>query len=155
MLLPNRNKQPISNIAQPRYNHPPIIAPLIHSANPHLHALGPTGRRALHSIFRSQHAEHDYALHAPFAEKLDSRLGCATSRDYRVEKDSDGGGRGVDTVRTRRLLGALVGEVIVVFDGLEGEAFAEKAKVIDWDWRGKEVIYSCELAKMLAIVSLK
>lgn len=89
MLLPNRNKQPISNIPQPRYNHPPIIAPLIHSANPHLHALGPTGRRALHSIFRPQHAEHDYALHAPFAEKLDSRLGCATGRDYRVEKDSD------------------------------------------------------------------
>lgn len=32
----------------------------------------------------------------------------------------------------------MVGEVVVVFDGLQGGAFAEEAEVVDWDGGGEE-----------------
>lgn len=35
------------------------------------------------------------------------------------------------------------GEVVVVFDGMEGEFVAEEAEVVDWDGGGEEVVYCC------------
>ena len=32
------------------------------------------------------------------------------------------------------------GEVVVVLDGLEGDALAEEAEVVDWDGGGEEVV---------------
>lgn len=34
--------------------------------------------------------------------------------------------------------GGVVGEVVVVFDGLEAGGFAEEAEMVDWDWVGEE-----------------
>lgn len=32
----------------------------------------------------------------------------------------------------------MVGEIVVVFDGLEGRGFAVEAQVVDWDGGGEE-----------------
>jgi hypothetical protein len=37
----------------------------------------------------------------------------------------------------------VVGEVVVVFDGLEGRGLAEEAEVVDWDGSGEEGLKSC------------
>ena len=36
---------------------------------------------------------------------------------------------------------AVVGEVIVIFDGLEGGGLAEEAEVVDWDRVREEGLY--------------
>lgn len=74
-----------------------------------------------------------------------SRLSGGAGSDDGIDENSqfrgscvDGflGGRGCR--RTR------VGEIVVVFDGLEGGAFAEEAKVVDWDRGGEEGVYRCD-----------
>jgi hypothetical protein len=35
----------------------------------------------------------------------------------------------------------VVGEVVIVFDWLEGRGLTEETKMVDWDWVGKEGLY--------------
>ena len=39
----------------------------------------------------------------------------------------------------------MVGEIVVVFNWLEGGAFTEETEVVDWDWVWEEVVdcYFC------------
>lgn len=38
----------------------------------------------------------------------------------------------------------MVGEVVVVFDGLEGCGFTEETEVVDWDGVGEEILNGFE-----------
>jgi hypothetical protein len=137
LLLANSKKQAVSDIPHPRHNHPPLIALLVDGANPQLHALGPALGRTTKPRFRTKHAEHDHPLHAPFAEELDGGLGRGAGRDDGVEQDGEGSGGGIGGG-----VGAQEGEVIVVFDWLEGELVTEEAEVVDGDGGREEVVDS-------------
>jgi hypothetical protein len=149
-LLAHSNKQSIPDIPHPRHNHPPLIALLINSAHPQLHAFRPALGRATKPRFRAEHAEHDHPLHAPFAEELDGRLGRGAGRDDGVEEDGEGGGGGIGGG-----VGAQEGEVVVVFDWLEGELVAEEAEVVDGDGGGEEVVDSCMVQQSSSKLELR
>lgn len=74
---------------------------------------------------------------------MDGGLGSGAGRDDGVKEDGDVGGSRVGGVGVGggggTGGGTVVGEVVVVFDGLEGRAFAEEAEVIDWDGGGKDI----------------
>lgn len=137
LLLANCKKQAIADIPHPRHNHPPLIALLVDGTHPQLHALGPALGGTTKPRCRTEHAEHDHPLHAPFAEELDGRLGRGAGRDDGVEQDGEGGGGGIGGG-----VGAQEGEVIVVFHWLEGELVAEEAEVVDGDGGREEVVDS-------------
>jgi hypothetical protein len=143
LLFAHSEEQSISDIPHPGHNHPPLIALLVDGAHPQLHALGPALGRTTKPRFRAEHAEHDHPLHAPFAEELDGRLGRGAGRDDGVEQDGEGGGAGIGGG-----VGAQEGEVIVVFDWLEGELVTEEAEVVDGDGGGEEVVDSLRMLQL-------
>lgn len=72
---------------------------------------------------------------------MDGRFGRGARGNDGVQQDGDLGGGGVGCCWGGGCDGggvAVVGEVVVVFDGLEGGAFAEEAEVVDWDGGGEE-----------------
>jgi len=71
---------------------------------------------------------------------MDGRFGGGARGDDRVEQNGGFGGGDVGSCWGRGCGGgvAVVGEIVVVFDGLESGAFAEEAEVVDWDWGGEE-----------------
>ena len=71
---------------------------------------------------------------------MDGRFGGGARGDDGVEQDGGFGGSDVGCCWGGVCGGgvAVVREIVVVFDGLEGGAFAEEAEVVDWDWGGEE-----------------
>ena len=75
---------------------------------------------------------------------MDSGRANPARGDHGVEKDRQFRALGVGCVGGGAGGGPVVGQVVVVFDGLEGCGFAEEAKVVDWDGVGEEGLDSCK-----------
>lgn len=78
---------------------------------------------------------------------MDGRFGGGARSNNRVQQDGGFGGSCVGCCWGRGCGGgvAVVGEVVVVFDGLEGGAFAEEAEVVNWDGGGEEGVNCCAM----------
>lgn len=143
-LLPNRQKQPIAHITQTRLQHAlGRQLSVIHPRDPNFDTLGPLGGGAFHSRCGAEDGQNDDTVGAPLAKGLDGGgAGAARSNDG-VEDQRQAGGlfvvRGVD----------VVGEVVVVFYGLERGGFAVQTEVVDGDGVGEEGLDRCLLFPVL------
>jgi len=87
-LFPQRQKQPIANIAQPGLNHALLINPLITAADPHLHPLLPLPARLLQPLFRCQNSNDNDPFDTPILQRVNGRLRCRTRRNDGIYDDS-------------------------------------------------------------------
>lgn len=69
---------------------------------------------------------------------MDGSGASAASGDDGVEEDGELASGGVGGVGGGIGSRTVVRKVVVVFNRLEGDGFAEKAEVVDWDGFGKE-----------------
>ena len=134
--FPNGQKQPITHIPQARSDHSSRIHVLIHASHPNFYL------RIIHALFTCPldpllTPEHSYQNHffdTPLEQCLDGSNGGATGSDYRVKHKGNRGRRGA---------GAMVWEVVVVFDGLERGRFTKEAEVVDGYGIRKERLDGC------------
>ena len=88
-LFPQRQKQPVANIAQPGLNHALLINPLIAPTNPHLNPLFPLPARLLQPLFGRQNSHDDNPLHTPVLQRVNRRLCRRTRRDDGIYDDGE------------------------------------------------------------------
>lgn len=139
------HKQAISNIAQAGDDHSLLVHAIIDRPHPHLDLVPALGHLA-HAVATAQQTDHDHALDAPVPEGLDGGIGGGAGGDDRVEQDGETGGGGVGGGTEVEGGGRGgwgeggfgEGEVVVVFDGLEADGFAEEAEVVDGDGGGEK-----------------
>lgn len=133
-LFNHSQKQSIADIPHPRHNHAIIIAPIVHSPEPKLYFPPPCRGRSPHAGLAAEHAEQEHFFHAPFEEGLDCGDGSAAGCDHGVEDDGE----------RLRGCGLVGGEIVVVFDRVEGARVAEKAEVVHRGWIGEDGLDCCE-----------
>lgn len=93
---------------------------------------------------RAQDAQDDDALCAPLAQGLDGGGAGATRGDDGVDDDGEAGG-GVTAAA-----GDVLGQVVVVLDGLEGRGLAVQAQVVDRDGAWEEGLHGVDHAQARA-----
>ena len=92
---------------------------LVDARDPDLDGIGPLGGSALDALGRRDDGQHQDALDAPLAQRLDGGSAGPARRDDGVQDD---GQAGHGLVRGAR--GHVLREVVVVLDGLEGRGLA-------------------------------
>lgn len=132
LLLPDSQKQAITHVTQPRFQHALGRQLSIHTGDPDFDALGPFGRGLLHTWSCTQYGQDKDALGTPLTERLNGGGAGASGGDDGVEDDGESG-------RGGRVGGRyVVGEVVVVFDRFEGGGFTVETEVVDGDGIGKD-----------------
>nr|POF18644.1 hypothetical protein CFP56_62152 [Quercus suber] len=117
-------EKPIPNIPEPRLDHAPLVRLVITATDPDLDAIRPRRRRFPQPLVRAQDSDDQYAAHAPVAQRIDRRADRASRCDDRIHDDGQLRGFGAAGVL------AVVRQVVVVFDGLQGGFFAVEAEVM-------------------------
>lgn len=126
--------QPIPHIPQPRLQHPPLVHLPITAPHPNLHALRPRLRRPRQPLATPQNIHRQDPLHAPIPQRINRRTQRTPRSHDRIEDDGELGD-GVAGVA-----GFVVGQVVVVLDGLERGLLAVHAQVVDGRGRGEEAL---------------
>lgn len=142
-LLANGQKQTVAHITQPRLQHAPGSQLLIQAGDVDLDALGPLARGPREAGLRAQDAEDDDPLGAPLAQGLDGGGAGAAGGDDGV--DDDGEARGF--LPATPAGGDVLGQVVVVLDGLEGRGLAVQAQVVHGDGAREERLHGVDHAQ--------
>ena len=130
-----RQEEPIADISYPWLDHASLITVCIESSAPDLGALTPFLCRPPHAVRTTQNTDDNDLLHAPLFQCLYCCCCGPTGRNDGVDKNGQLCGCGI--ARYLRCW-SLEGEVVVVFDWLEGGRLAKEAEVGDGDWFGKD-----------------
>lgn len=122
-LLPNSQKQTVAHIPKPGLDHSCRGQLLVQAGDVNLHALGPLARGLEEARLRAEDAEDDDPLGAPLAQGLDGSGAGAAGRDDGVDDDGEARGGRLASCRAAPRRDVL-GQVVVVLDGLEGGGLA-------------------------------
>ena len=136
-LFTNSQKQPVPNITQARFQHALRRQFTIHASDPQLRTLGPLLRSPLNTLLTANNGHDENLLGAPFPECLNG-CGASTARgDDGIDQDSETAG----VAGAGGLVGDMVWEVVVVFDGVEGRWLAVHAEMVDGDEGGENGLH--------------
>jgi hypothetical protein len=134
-LFSKRHEQSVTNVAQARFDHTLPVDLFIAPANPHLDALLPLSTRRRKPLFCSQDGDNQDALNSVLLETVDGSAGGGTGSDDGVNDDGELCGAADVGVGG---CGGVIGQVVVVFYGLECLLLAEETKVVDRHGCGEE-----------------